>query len=652
MFQYFINNFITRLFSAFLKNFLLLLALFMLTRIVFTVVNAGFFPGFSHNNWWLVLSGSLLFDVSAIVYVNLLFILLFLFPLPADWRTNRVFVAVQRWVFVITNGIALIANVIDTVYFPYTQRRTTINVFREFSNENNISSIFMNSMLDYWYLSIFALLLIIALYVGFRFPKKAETTHKNNFAYWISATSMFLFVLFCGILGIRGGIGTHVHPIAMTNAAQYVMHPMEASVILNTPFSVIRSSSNKKLPEYKYYATDEEAEKIFPTLHTPIVSDKPMQKLNVVVIIMESMGKGYIGGVNKKTVGEHYQGFTPFLDSLITKSLVFENSIANGHKSIDALPSILASVPSIIESYFLSDYGNNDVNSLAGDLKKKGYYSAFFHGAPNGSLGLWAFAKGSGFDDYYGLNEYGNKADFDGTWAIWDEPFFEFYASKMSTFKQPFVTAFFSATSHNPFVIPPKYKEVYKEESLPIYKCIRYSDNALRTFFGKAKKTDWFKNTLFVITGDHTNMIDLPEYQTNMGYKSVPVIFYCPGKIQPQVREDIVQQIDIKPSVLGFLGYDQPYIAFGRDVFSTTPNDAYAVYENNFVYEYITKDYLLQFDGQNAMSLFKYNEDKGLQNNLLDIEVGKRDTMQARLKAMLQIYQSRMRKNNLIIRAN
>lgn len=650
MLQFFKTNFIGRLFIAFLKNFLLLLALFMATRIVFGIVNAGFFPDFSHNNWWLVLTGSLLFDVSAIVYVNLLFILLFLFPLPAGWRTNRIFGAVQRWVFVVTNGIALIANVIDTVYFPYTQRRTTINVFQEFSNENNISSIFLNSMLDYWYLTIFGVLLVVALYFGYSAPRKAEDSHKNNFAYWISAAFLFLFTLVSGVVGIRGGIGTHVHPIAMTNAAQYVLHPMEASVILNTPFSVIRSSSNKKLPEYNYFASDEEAEKIFPTLRTPKVNAQPMKKLNVVVIIMESFGKGYIGGMNKKIVGEHYQGFTPFLDSLITKSLVFENSIANGHKSIDALPSILASVPSIIESYFLSDYGNNDVNSLAGDLKKKGYYSAFFHGAPNGSLGLWAFAKGSGFDDYYGMNEYGNNADFDGTWAIWDEPFFEFYADKMNGFKQPFMTAFFSATSHNPFVIPDKYKNTYKEESLPIYKCIRYSDNALRTFFAKAQKMDWFKNTLFVITGDHTNMIDVPEYQTNMGYKSVPVIFYYPAGIKPQLREEIVQQIDIKPSVLGYLGYDEPYIAFGRDVFNSSATDAYAIYESNFIYEYLTKDYLLMFDGQKALSLFRYNQDKALQNNLLDAEPAKRDSMQMRLKAMLQLYQSRMRKNNLVIR--
>lgn len=649
MFQYFKDAFTTRIFLAVAKNFLLLLALFMATRIVFFLVNATLFPDFKSNDFGLVLQGSLLFDIATIVYVNLMYMVFVLMPLPSKWRINSTYIKIQHWLFVVTNAIALLSNIVDTVYFQYNQRRTTITVFKEFANEHNLSSIFLNSMMVYWYLTVFAVVVIFVLYYGFSSVRKTPTNHRNGFNYWLLSVLMLVVVFGAAIIGVRGGVNPHVHPIAMTNATQYVKRPMEASVVLNTPFSFIRSSSNKKIPEYKYFSTLEQAETIFPTLHVPQTT-APMKKLNVVVIIMESFSKGYIGALNKELVGPNYKGYTPFLDSLINNGLTFENSIANGHRSIDALPSILASVPSVIESYLISDYGNNDIKSIAGELKDKGYYSAFFHGAANGSLGMWAFAKGSGFDAYFGKNEYGNDDDFDGTWAIWDEEFLEFSVKKMNTFQQPFVSAFFSATSHNPFVIPERYKNTFKEESLPIYKCIRYSDNALRTFFKQASKTEWFKNTLFVITGDHTNMIDIPQYQTNMGLKSVPILFYYPAGIKPEVRKEIVEQIDIKPSVLGFLGYDKPYIAFGRDVFHSTSEESYAIYENNYVYEFLTKDYLLQFDGQRATSLYKYNSDKKLITNLLTVEIATRDSMEKRLKAMLQIYQSRMRKNSLVVR--
>ena len=78
------------------------------------------------------------------------------------------------------------------------------------------------------------------------------------------------------------------------------------------------------------------------------------------------------------------------------------------------------------------------------------------------------------------------------------------------------MTALFTASSHHPFVIPEQYKGRFKEEGLPIHKCIRYTDNALRQFFNKAKTMPWYKNTIFVITSDHTNMSDHAYYQTDL----------------------------------------------------------------------------------------------------------------------------------------
>lgn len=213
-------------------------------------------------------------------------------------------------------------------------------------------------------------------------------------------------------------------------------------------------------------------------------------------------------------------------------SATYLYSYCNGRKSIDGMPSILSSIPMFVEPFFLTPASMNNVSGLAGELKKKGYYSAFFHGAENGSMGFQAFARTTGFTDYFGRTEYnadkrfGGDKDFDGTWAIWDEPFMQFYATKMGEMKQPFMTALFTASSHHPYVIPEQYKKVFPEEGIVIHKCIRYTDNALRKFFAKAKTMPWYKNTLFVITSDHTNLSDHAYYQTDLGGFCSPIIFF------------------------------------------------------------------------------------------------------------------------------
>ena len=213
---------------------------------------------------------------------------------------------------------------------------------------------------------------------------------------------------------------------------------------------------------------------------------------------MESFGREYIGGFNKWLDDGKYKGYTPFTDSLMRHSATWMYSYCNGRKSIDGMPSILSGIPMFVEPFFLTPSSMNDVSGIAGELKNKGYYSAFFHGAETGSMGFQAFARTTGFTDYFGRTEFNEDKrfrgddDFDGTWAIWDEPFLQFYALKMSEFRQPFVSAVFTASSHHPYAVPEEYKDVYPEEGIVIHKCIRYTDNALRRFFETARRQPWY----------------------------------------------------------------------------------------------------------------------------------------------------------------
>lgn len=640
-YKYLKNNIV----AAALYNFLIVMAIYMLSRFVFYWVNLEYFKGISAADFALICFGGLRFDLAGAIYINLLYALMMV--IPFHFRDISIYQKIAKWVFVVTNSIAFTLNSIDMIYFKFTTRRTTSTIFSEFSHENNITKVFGESMLQYWYIVVFIILTVFLLIKLYYTPKVSVKSTENKWIYYIRNIIAMLLVVTGCIGGIRGGLGHYVRPITLSNANQYISKPLESSIVLNTPFCLIRTIGKTVYKDPKFFSEEE-----LPKIYEPVIKPHPnggFKNLNVVVFIMESFSKEFVGELNKNLDNGKYKGYTPFLDSLIRQGLTFEYSYANGRKSIDAMPSVLSSIPMFYEPYFVTPYSNNKISGIANELNTKGYYTAFFHGAPNGSMGFQAYAKASGFKDYYGMTEYNNDKDFDGTWAIWDEEFFQFYANKMNSFKQPFMTALFSASSHHPFVIPDKYVSRYPEAGgHPIHKCVEYTDNALREFFKTASKQAWFNNTLFVITADHTNALTKKEYLTDEGLYKVPIILFQPESNLKGRIKDIAEQIDIMPTILGYLNYDKPFVAFGKDVLDPNYKNHYAVNYCNQIVQYIHGNYLLQFDGQKASAIFNIKNDPYLKNNL----VGKlpSDSINDLMtKAIVQQYLQRMIKNQLTV---
>ncbi len=273
---------------------------------------------------------------------------------------------------------------------------------------------------------------------------------------------------------------------------------------------------------------------------------------------------------------------------------------------------------------------------------------SFFHGARNGSMGFQAFANATGFEEYYGRENYNNDADFDGRWAIWDEEFLQYYANMLASFPKPFASAIFTASSHHPFKVPMRYEGFFPQGTLPIHQCVGYTDNALRRFFNNVSKQDWFNSTLFVITADHTSLTAYPEEKTSLSVFEVPIILYHPGSQLKGYSELVAQQMDIMPTVLNYLGYSNSYLAFGDDLLSESSKDNSAVNYYNGIYQYIEDDFLLQFNGSKSVALFNITTDKKLKNNILDKNIEQGASMEKRLKAIIQQYMSRMKLNKLL----
>jgi phosphoglycerol transferase MdoB-like AlkP superfamily enzyme len=647
---------------AVIWNLLLVYLIYQIARVEYYFENASYFD-YTADVFW----GGLLFDTSAILYTNVLYVVLMLFP----WHTKetRVWHLFCKWLYLIVNGLALAINLADSVYFRYTMRRTTTTVFGEFSNEGNLGTIIGTEFLNHWYLVLLFGLLMVLLWRLYATPKFSVLRSQ----FLVNLVSLLLFIPLC-IAGMRGGFTTAVRPITVSNANQYVQRPTDAALVLNTPFSLIRTIGKNVFTVPNYFDSEEELEAIYTPIHNgsnhgvqgnhssqslrPFGSKRPeversalssQLKKNVVILIVESFGREYIGALNKDLDGGRYKGYTPFTDSLIAHSTTFRYSYCNGRKSIDGMPSILSSIPMFVEPFFLTPASMNDMTGLAGILGEEGYETAFFHGAQNGSMGFQAFAQKTGFQRYYGRTEYESARgtnDFDGTWAIWDEPFMQFYADEMTKMKQPFMTALFTASSHHPFAIPKQYQQQFPEEHLEIHKCIRYTDMAIRKFFETASRQPWFENTIFVITSDHTNMSDHAEYQTDLGGFCSPIIIYQPSQPTGEVQDKIAQQIDILPTVLGLLGYTKPYLGFGIDVLNTPAEETWAVNYLNGIYQYVKHGHLIQFDGQKVKAVYRL-DDPLMKNNLLEKSEAAAE-MELELKAIIQQYMERMTQNRLL----
>ena len=631
-------------------NLLLAYAVYFLARIIYLTINYSYFyQDLTLVHLFELLGAGLVFDTSAILVTNIPYIVLML--LPWHGKERPAYQQFCRWVFVIVNSLALAINLIDACYFRFTMRRTTTTVFSEFANEQNLGSIFFTEALNHLYLVFLFAFVAWSLYRLARY----STLRHDSLRWWHYDVAMLLSLAFVApfvVAGIRGGFATAVRPITISNANQYVNRPIEAALVLNTPFSLYRTIGKDVFSVPDYFASEQELEAYYSPVHRP--ASGIMDKKNVVVLIVESFGREYIGALNPCLDDSQYKGYTPCIDSLIARSITFSHTYCNGRKSIDGMPSILSSIPMFIEPFFLTPASMNHVSGLASILGGEGYQTAFFHGAQRGSMGFQAFARSTGFKDYYGREDFsrdkrfGGEQEFDGTWAIWDEPFLQYYCAKMSEMKEPFMTAVFTASSHHPYVVPEKYRERFPEEGIEIHKCIRYTDMALGKFFRSASRQPWFKNTIFVLTSDHTNLSDHDYYQTDLGGFCSPIIIYEPGitDLQPAVQDKIAQQIDILPTVLGMLHYPKPYFAFGIDVLNTPAEDTWAVNYLNGIYQYVKHGHVLQFDGQRTRAVYALN-DSLMKHNLVD-NCPDQESMEHELKAIIQQYMARMTQDRLL----
>jgi phosphoglycerol transferase MdoB-like AlkP superfamily enzyme len=428
-------------------------------------------------------------------------------------------------------------------------------------------------------------------------------------------------------VGIRGGLQ---HKSINVQSAFLQGKNELGHLVLNSPYHFLRTLKNKSQIKLKYFLNDDEAigtilqrQKLLP--HSWQANNK-----NIVIIVLESFSLEYME-----------KGYTPFLSQLKNKSRFFSRHLANGRRSIEALPSLLCGLPSLLdEPLSKSIFQSNKFSCMPKILKGSGYTNYFFHGGARGTMGFESYTLSNGFDRYFSRDDYDDSSDYDGTWGIYDAPYLRFAADQISKMPQPFMAGIFTLSSHQPYSVPASQKGKFRKGSLEIHESIGYTDNALKLFFEKIKNEPWFKKTVFFITSDHTSKLESVKFQNIIGRYRVPFLIYSPGENSGGEQIKVTQHSDIPKMVLnsvGFAGHELPatslgYLdseagfalnyADGRDYFLVSENEVTTLTKDNaqkkYRYDWNTGDLKLIGESQDPLlkSYLQYFVNGLINNNL------------------------------------
>ncbi len=566
----------------------LVYAVLLATQIIFYAWNRGQLGPVGGPGFGALLRGALLFDTASAVYADGVFVLLSL--LPFRFRERRWYGGLLFGYYTVVNFVLVVTlNLADTVYFRYAQKRFTADELLFADNDNSLL-LAGRFMLENWPLLLAAAALTALLVWGYGRRIAPRPLLRKGWSFYAASTAIFALAAGLCIAGMRGGFTRATRPITLSNATLYAPDPARANLILSNPFCFLRTIGHADRTRFRKDFTDEELPRLFTPEHRPEADTArlTLPGRNVMIFILESMSAEHSAHLRPDLyAGIPERGFTPFLDSLMREGLTFRRMYANGTRSIQAMPSILGSLPSFKTPFVLMPQSLGPSRQLPAMLAAQGYSTLFFCGSERGSMGFGAYARSAGIDRLVSREDYEaahGTGDFDGYWGIWDEEFLQFTGEELGKVAEPFFAALFTLSAHHPFVIPERYAATLPQGYTRIHRGVAYDDMAFRRFFERFGREEWFRRTIFVFVADHVSSEKFaPETRCYPGNMHIMGFLYTPdGALRGEIGA-VTQQLDLMPTLLGLLGNREPYFAFGRDVFGEPERPAWSVsYDGRF----------------------------------------------------------------------
>ena len=348
-----------------------------------------------------------------------------------------------------------------------------------------------------------------------------------------------------------------------------------------------------------------------------IFNEGEEQTPNVIFIGLESVSAKFMQRFgNKKNI-------IPTIDSLAKKSIFFTNLQATGTRTIRGIEAIALSIPPTPGRSIVKRKNNNNLFTIGEVFKQKGYSRTFFYGGDGHFDNMNIFFANNGFDiidrkKKHRLNEVfptkrtqitDNEVTFENAWGICDGDLYNKVlkeADKQYKQKQPFFNFIMTSSNHKPYTYPDGVVDIPSGKNRD--GALKYTDKAFQQFFNEAKNKPWFKNTVFVVVSDHC-AYSAGRSEINVESYHIPAFIYNLQNINPKEVSKLSSQIDVFPTLFGYLNWTYETNLFGKDISKMKPNEERALIANHRKLGLLKNDELLILDSHNNHTFYKWKKE-------------------------------------------
>lgn len=579
------------LLSFLLQYLLILVTLFMVRVWFFHINNDGTLTTYEILKGFLI---GLKFDGSMGGYLMAFLLFGFLLTKLLPWK--KLFYRLTIFVYSLVAFVTIYFSIGNAHYYKMFKTQLDASIF-EYAFDMEVQGDIIKSLNVPVIYSVICILTIINIILTIKVLKKLFLQERGGNL--LKGIAEFLLIIMITFIGIRG----LSHRPRNVEHGFFSKKELANQLTFNGMFSLMKSVSrqikdrNVDLESLKFFSDDEVIKRsrdlvgrkgnTFLSDTNPLLritkTGKPLKKKNVVLIITESFSGQYIGAL-----GHNDPNLAPFFSELSKKGVLFTSFYGNGTRTRNGVLSTNVSFPVQVGLDFMrSAAAQKPFYGLPRILRDRGYSTTFFHGSRLNFDNMQGVLLTNGMENFVGKRDFPEEITSKYHWGAPDDVLMDRVAdditNKLSKGKKPFFAEVLTISNHSPFEIPKKYDrlESYKkqygsrdknadnDDSLMLrYNAYRYTDTAFKEFFTKIKDKPWFKDTLFVIVSDHE--IDGMEH-------NIPLLLYTPdGSLKPQRIEKVGAQVDILPTIMGYLGGEYKNAAWGKDLLNTKDGEFFA----------------------------------------------------------------------------
>ncbi len=439
------------------------------------------------------------------------------------------------------------------------------------------------------------LLLLSLIYISYIFFKLTATKIiKSNILYKLILLPFILIILF---LGIRSSISDSTPNQSFYS---YSNSPIKNDIANNTIFSLLYAvylQSKDNMPNFGKQTIIKNTKDL---LHFQKSTYK--RKKKVVLILMESFGKSYVGSLGGTPT-------TPHFDSMTKDGLFVSNMYSSSNRSNRGFEAVLSSLfPTVSNTYLKLPKSQNNFWTVARTMKKAGYKTVFLYGGDSKFDNMKGFVLNNGFDQVV------DKYNFDSsikkyTWGVDDEELYKKANTILDKSSEPIFLVMFSLSSHKPFDYPDNRINYYDKAPIASFpNSIKYADFALNGFYKKLKINNFFDDGLLTIVADH-NAHMFGNYKIPVKEFKIPALFIA-SDLDSKSINSITHQIDIAPTLLDIAGVSAYIPTMGTNLTKSTNSQALIVHRNSYAYLKNNKFILYEQNKQPVTYDFNYKKIK------------------------------------------